>query len=97
MRAIGYESGLLLPTKYLRFEQVDTPPGRKTAVWNVISQSSGAILGTIRWHGPWRQYTLWPTNGTLYNVECLTDLADRLATCNRWHRNIRANLARAAS
>lgn len=80
----------LRPTKYLYFEQA-TNPGRKTGVWNVRSVGSGAHLGAIRWHGPWRQYCFWPKDATLFNGECLLALEDRLGTCNRVQRNIREN------
>lgn len=84
----------LQPTKYLSFERVDNP-GRKTMVWNVISQSSEIVLGRIAWYGPWRQYCFYPSNGTIFNTDCLIAIADRLETCNRWQRNIRENLAAA--
>jgi hypothetical protein len=87
---LGYEGVLLRPTEYLRFEQVPNP-GKKTAKWNVISQRNGDTLGRIEWYGPWRQYAFRPAEGTIYNYECLFDLQDRIATCNRWHRNILAN------
>lgn len=82
----------LATTKYLYFENVPMPPTRKTGVWNVRSVSSGYILGTIRWHGPWRQYTFWPAAQTLYNSDCLVAITEAVETCNRWQRNIRANL-----
>ncbi len=91
------DGAYLQPTKYLRFEQVPPKPDRKTATWNVRSVSSDAHLGVIRWHGPWRQYTFWPAAQSLYNVDCLLDLADRVETCNRWQRNVRANLKAVAS
>jgi hypothetical protein len=61
------------------------------------TKSSGFVLGRIAWYRPWRQYVFFPVEETLYNVDCLVAIADRVATCNRWHRNIRANLAGAAS
>lgn len=93
---LGYENGYLAPTKYLRFEQVPNP-GRKTSVWNVISQSSGEVLGRLAWHGPCRQYVFFPEAATLYNTDCLWHITERLGTLTRWHNNIRTNTkARAA-
>lgn len=86
----AWADAYLRPTKYLLFEQVANP-GRKTAVWNVRSVGSGAHLGAIRWHGPWRQYCFWPKGSTIFNTDCLIDITDRLATCNRMQRNIREN------
>ncbi len=89
------EHACLRPTEYLSFEQTDNP-GRKTGVWIVRSIRSGATLGTIRWYGPWRQYCFWPTTATIFNTDCLVGIADRVETCNRWQRNIRANRKHAA-
>lgn len=86
------ENAWLAPTKYLYFEQVDNP-GRKTGVWRVRSRNSGSDLGAIRWYGPWRQYCLYPASAAIFNTDCLEAICDRIATCNRWQRNIRANLA----
>jgi len=87
-----FADAYLRPSKYLSFEHVPNP-GRKTGVWNVRSVSSGAHLGAIRWYGPWRQYCFYATSSTIFNVECLSQIADRVETCNRWQRNMRANLA----
>jgi len=85
----------LMPTKYLRFERVENP-GRKTMVWEVVSQSGGFVLGHIKWHGAWRQYCFFPSAETLFNTDCLDAITDRIATCNRWQRNVRANLRTAS-
>lgn len=92
---VAMTDAFLRPTKYLSFEQADNP-GRKTGVWIVRSVRSGTTLGVIRWYGPWRQYCFFPTSATIFNTDCLVGIADRIQTCNRWQRNIRANRANAA-
>lgn len=89
------DGAYLAPTKYLRFEQVANPD-RKTGIWNVVSQSGDFTLGQIKWYGAWRQYVFFPATDTLYNTDCLVAIADRIETCNRWQRNVRANLAAAS-
>lgn len=79
----------LAPTRYLRFERMNRP-GRKTMTWAVVSQSSGVKMGELRWHGPWRQYVFFPAGETLFNVECMNDICDRIGTMMRWRANIRA-------
>jgi hypothetical protein len=86
-----FANAQLRPTKYLSFRLVPSRPGAKTGRWEVVSQSSGVVLGTIKWYGAWRQYCFFPEGQTLYNVDCLVAVADRVETCNRWQRNIRAN------
>ena len=80
-----------MPTRYLRFERIPFP-GRKTTLWAVVSRSSGVSLGQIRWHGPWRQYVFHPAPETIFNVECMVDICDRIETLMRWRKNVRANL-----
>jgi hypothetical protein len=59
-------------TKFLVFQEV--PSDRKTSVWRITSLRRGALLGTIKWYGPWRQYTFWPEPHTTFNRSCLADI-----------------------
>lgn len=86
------ENAWLAPTKYLYFEQANNP-GRKTGVWRVRARSTGAELGVIRWYSPWRQYCFYSAPSAIFNTDCLISICDRIETCNRWQRNVRANLA----
>jgi hypothetical protein len=43
----------------------------KTAVYEVVSKSTGEVLGTIMWYGPWRQYTFDPNDNTTWSSGCL--------------------------
>jgi len=43
----------------------------KTEIWDVLSLSSGFILGKIRWYGPWRQYCFMPSGNSVFNRTCL--------------------------
>lgn len=59
-------------SEYLLFTEIhDTG---KTKVWLVLSKRSGDQLATIRWYGPWRCYTMWPSEGTIWNKGCLEDI-----------------------
>lgn len=59
-------------TEYLRF--IETADTGKTKVWDVLSRSRGNRLAVIKWHGPWRQYVMYPEHPTLWNVGCLSDI-----------------------
>lgn len=61
-------------TQYLRFQEMEPPPGRKTKVVLIFSVRSGDVLGMIRWYGSWRQYTFFPNPGTTWNSDCLDDV-----------------------
>lgn len=88
----AYANAELLPTRYLRFQRIPKP-GRKTMVWAIVSQSSGVKLGEIRWHAPWRQYCFYPSADTIFNMECMDDICDRIDTLMRWRTNVRRNLS----
>lgn len=51
-------------------------PGRKTKRWMVIAKHGRETLGFIEWYSPWRQYCFFPKTGTLYERQCLRDIAD---------------------
>jgi len=67
-----------LETQYMRFVLADEQKP-KTQVWNVEDVHDGAILGVIRWYGPWRQYCFFPDqsgepDSLIFSDGCLVDL-----------------------
>lgn len=62
-------------TEYLVFAEIPhSMHGGKTRRWQVLSKSSGTLLGRIKWHGPWRQFTFFPEGDTIFNVGCMVDI-----------------------
>lgn len=61
--------------------------GRKTKVWRVRATRDYALLGTIKWFGRWRQYTFFPEPETIFNPDCLREIADRCAALTKRHRD----------
>lgn len=61
-------------SKYLKFKQI--PFKGKTKRFEIISKSSGDILGRISWYSNWRQYTFSPSYPTVWNKDCLKDIQD---------------------
>ncbi len=59
-------------SKYLEFDKAGWTG--KTHVVNVLSKSSGFILGQIKWSGPWWQYCFFPSPNSLFNTECMDDI-----------------------
>ena len=59
----------MTPKTYITFVLVEKKT--KTNVYDVVNISSGLPIGTIKWHGPWRQYCFWPEQKTVWNQECL--------------------------
>lgn len=70
--------------KYLTVQRYGVA-GRKTDVWQVLGES-GAVLGWVKWWGPWRQYTFQPEPRTVFHSGCLSDLAAFLTRENAAHR-----------
>lgn len=62
--------------KWLEFLMVGATPSGKTLVWEVRALNGGARLGHVSWFGRWRCYAFWPDPRTIYERECLRDIAD---------------------
>lgn len=64
---------------YLRFELfVPIPNRRKTQIWQVISLSSGDVLGLILWRGAWRQYIFEPNRDTVWSDGCMAEVQTKI-------------------
>ena len=50
--------------------------GEKTKRWNVCAQDGEILLGTINWLGRWRQYAFFPLPETVFERQCLRDIAE---------------------
>ena len=46
----------------------------KTNVYQVMADT-GYYLGDIEWHPEWRKYVFFPEVNTLYEQDCLRDIA----------------------
>lgn len=47
---------------------------RKTKVYAVINKDTNQVIGSIAWYGPFRQYSYFPCNNTVYERTCLRDI-----------------------
>lgn len=56
-------------------EFVELAPNPKTKVWDVVSKSGGESLGSVSWFGRWRKYAFFPNDETIYEPDCLRDIA----------------------
>lgn len=60
--------------KYVEFLLVGRKP--KTNVYNVVSKSDQALLGTIYWEAGWRQYVFDPWRKTIWSRGCLKQVIE---------------------
>jgi hypothetical protein len=72
--AAKVELGNTFQPKWVRFVLTDTP-GRKTKVW-LVQTKDGEDLGEIKFWPRWRKYSFFPLPNTLYEQDCLWDIAD---------------------
>ena len=54
----------------------EQPSAGKTKRWWVMSKDGNVALGTVKWHPAWRRFAFSPEPGTLFEPDCLRDLAD---------------------
>lgn len=57
---------------FLRFSKQDTK--RKTEIYLVYSVD-GQDLGQVAWFASWRRYCFYPTMYTLFDTNCLKEIA----------------------
>lgn len=69
--------------------------GKKTSVFDIIAKEGNTPLGEVRWYAPWRKYCFFPLHRTLYEHQCLRDLATFCEASTTEHRdqNARAKLS----
>lgn len=68
--------------KYMVAEQNDNAPGHKTSYWSILSAKDADTLGWISWYGRWRQFAFSPATASVFNNQCLIDLAAFLKKLN---------------
>ena len=65
--------------KWVRFYKLDRLPGRKTDIWAVAEINAGSDvpdLGQVRFYPRWRKFAFFPFENTLYEADCLRDIAE---------------------
>lgn len=58
----------------------------KTLVWRVETKSPVVILGLIKWYPPWRKYSFQPLANTVFEEDCLRDIADFIVEETEAHK-----------
>jgi len=48
----------------------------KTNVWSIQTIESGLEIGIIKWRPSWRKYCFFPDNETVFEEDCLRDIAN---------------------
>lgn len=61
--------------KWIRFDKQPRKADRKTDTWAVSPLDGGEPLGQVAFFGAWRKFAFFPFEGTLYEADCLRDIA----------------------
>jgi hypothetical protein len=63
-------------SKWIKFLEQQVPPDRKTKIFLVLTTDGVSDLGTVKWFGRWRCYSFFPNTDTVFEKQCLRDIAD---------------------
>ena len=61
-------------SKWISFFLDEKKP--KTEVWRIETKEGKNILGYVKWFTRWRKYSFFPETDTVYENDCLRDIAD---------------------
>jgi len=62
-------------SKWIKFEQKPRIIDQKTDIWYVKSRERELLLGEIMWCASWRSYAFFPESNTMFEDDCLRDIA----------------------
>ncbi len=78
-------------SKWITFSEVGPSITGKTIIWYVYSSKdedgTNLAIGEIRWFGRWRKYAFFPDRDTIYEQDCLRDLAQFCEDKTKAHRS----------
>lgn len=73
--------------KWIKFVLLPQDKNRKTQAWQVQSTTENHVLGLIAWYAPWRQYSFHPSYESVYERQCLRDIAQFCEDQTKAYRN----------
>lgn len=60
---------------WIQFVLQARPLDRKTDTWYVAPKEGGSTLGAVKFYGAWRKYCFFPSPNTIFEQDCLRDIA----------------------
>ena len=83
---------------WVHFDEEGVSASGKTRIWIVAStldkedsREQYTWLGQVKWYAPWRRYCFFPAERTIFEQQCLRDIADFCAQQTIAHRNRQSN------
>lgn len=72
--------------KWLKFNHSRNSKSGKTKIWEVLTTYDDSLLGIVGWFGRWRKYSFYPAPNTVFEKDCLRDIADFCETETEKHK-----------
>lgn len=72
--------------KWITVTQRGTSPSGKTNVYDVVALVGGYFLGQVRWYPAWRKYAFFPDQYTIFEEDCMRDIAQFLDDTTKAHK-----------
>ncbi len=75
-------------SKWLTFSEPMASKSGKTSIWALYSgkDDSDLWIGEIKWFSRWRRYAFFPDRDTIYEQDCLRDIAQFCEDKTREHK-----------
>jgi len=67
--------GEMMEPRFINFMPIPIKVTRKTPIWHVMTKKGSVFLGEIKWYTPWRKFAFFPNTSTIFEEECLRDIA----------------------
>lgn len=76
--------------KWITVEYLGASDSGKTFRWGLRPVDGFQnFIGFVRWYGPWRKYIFEPEPRTIFEQDCLRDIADFCEAKTKEHRSAR--------
>ena len=81
-------------SKWIEFSEPMPSESGKTSIWSVYSsgykddpdEEKDFWLGDVKWRGSWRKYIFSPSSDTVFEADCLRDIAQFCEDSTKAHR-----------
>ncbi len=72
--------------KWIEFIE-DSNPAQKTRRFFLKNKENGFTIGEIKWYGPFRKYSFFPADNTVFEEQCLSDITTMLHNLEMERKN----------
>lgn len=73
-------------TQYDWIDIREEPQVGKTRRFTVWNSKANVLIGRIQWYGPFRSYAFFPGVSTVYEKDCLRDIAECIEELSWAHK-----------